>query len=241
MISKNNIISFKNKLSIMDNPADRLIFLEDLYKRKYTYFYPTIEDLSIVFNCDSSYIIIALKQLNLYNTKQCNTCLNWLDYSKFNTVGKNGNRFHADCIECSKEKMKPVSQQHYFENKPEIRKRANKTQNERYANDYAFKLKKRLLNGIYTYLKRNQNDSITKLLPFTMTELELHLASHFDANMNWSNYGSYWSIDHIRPITSFDIVDENSDDFKLCWSLDNLRPLENSENFKKNNKYVAGT
>ena len=240
MISQKNKILFRSKLKVLDNPSDRLIFLKDLYMRKYTSKYLTIDDLSLVFECDSKYIILALKQLELYNTKQCNNCLQWLDYSNFHKISGR-NTYHSTCIECNKERLKPISRRHYIENKSEIRKKANLNQNLRYATDPGFKLKKRLLNGIYNYLKNNKNDGIVKLLPYTMDELKTHLELQFDNSMNWTNYGSYWSLDHIRPISSFDIIDENSEDFLKCWGLSNLQPLENLKNFEKRDKYVAGT
>ena len=49
------------------------------------------------------------------------------------------------------------------------------------------------------------------------------------------NYGK-WHIDHIKPISSFNINGINSDDFKKCWSLNNLQPLWAKDNLQKGNK-----
>lgn len=49
--------------------------------------------------------------------------------------------------------------------------------------------------------------------------------------MNWGNYGTYWSIDHVIPCASFDfsILSEQYE----CFNWKNCRPLENKENFSK--------
>ena len=57
----------------------------------------------------------------------------------------------------------------------------------------------------------------------------------FDEKMNWNNYGSYFQIDHVKPISLFNIEDENDKRLINHWS--NLRPLEKHENISKGNKY----
>jgi len=51
--------------------------------------------------------------------------------------------------------------------------------------------------------------------------------------MNWENYGSYWEIDHIVPLSAFKITSYEDESFKNCWSLKNLRPLQHSVNSSK--------
>jgi len=57
--------------------------------------------------------------------------------------------------------------------------------------------------------------------------------------MNWNNYGSYWHVDHIKPVALFNFNAPDDKEFKECWSLENLRPLEKIENIKKGKKYVT--
>ena len=46
---------------------------------------------------------------------------------------------------------------------------------------------------------------------------------NFTEDMNWANYGSYWSIDHVIPVCKFDLTDENE---KLkCWNWSNMSPV----------------
>jgi hypothetical protein len=55
--------------------------------------------------------------------------------------------------------------------------------------------------------------------------------------MSWENYGSYWHIDHIIPVSSFALIRQDGeydwDEVRQCWSLANLQPLTAAENFNK--------
>ena len=46
---------------------------------------------------------------------------------------------------------------------------------------------------------------------------------NFTSEMNWENYGSYWSIDHIIPVCKFDLILE--DEKLKCWNWSNLMPV----------------
>jgi len=55
----------------------------------------------------------------------------------------------------------------------------------------------------------------------------------FKPGMTWDNHGE-WEIDHIRPLTSFDLVDRLQ--FLEAVHYTNLQPLWAGENRKKRNK-----
>lgn len=74
----------------------------------------------------------------------------------------------------------------------------------------------------------------------TLEELRQHIESQFTEGMSWDNYGE-WHLDHIKPLSSFNIVDEE----KLCINIDeakkanhytNLQPLWAADNMKKSNR-----
>jgi hypothetical protein len=46
--------------------------------------------------------------------------------------------------------------------------------------------------------------------------------------MTFSNYGNLWEIDHIKPVSGFDLT--LSTDLKACYHWSNLRPLPCIEN-----------
>jgi 5-methylcytosine-specific restriction endonuclease McrA len=53
--------------------------------------------------------------------------------------------------------------------------------------------------------------------------------------MTWENYGIYWHIDHIKPLSWFNLETE----FKDAWALSNLQPLEATKNLSKGNRYIG--
>lgn len=76
------------------------------------------------------------------------------------------------------------------------------------------------------------------ILGYTSKDLVIHLEKQFDASMTWENYGSYWSLDHIRPRSSFSYQTTEDPGFKECWALENLQPLEQIANKSKGNKLL---
>jgi hypothetical protein len=54
---------------------------------------------------------------------------------------------------------------------------------------------------------------------------------NFTEEMNWDNYDSLWSIDHIIPVCKFDLTIENE---KLnCWNWSNMMPVTIKYNSSK--------
>jgi hypothetical protein len=54
---------------------------------------------------------------------------------------------------------------------------------------------------------------------------------NFTQEMNWDNYGTYWSIDHIIPVSYFNLTDELE---KLkCWNWSNMVPVTVTYNSTK--------
>lgn len=70
----------------------------------------------------------------------------------------------------------------------------------------------------------------------TRDKLLAHLESKFDDEMTWDNYGFYgWHIDHIRPVSSFDLTKKSH--IAKCFHYTNLQPLWGTENMSKGAKY----
>ena len=86
-------------------------------------------------------------------------------------------------------------------------------------------------------VNEKNNYSWKDLVEYNLDSLKKHLENQFKSGMNWDNHGiKGWHIDHIKPISLFNITSYNCDDFKKCWALENLQPLWWYENIKKSNK-----
>jgi hypothetical protein len=110
-------------------------------------------------------------------------------------------------------------------NREKIRERERK----QYREDINFKLKKLMRARIK--IKNGYNSSI---MNFSLENLKLCLEKQFDEKMSWNNCGKFWTIDHIIPISLYDL--NNEKEFKKCCDLRNLRPLERKDNQIKWNK-----
>lgn len=127
----------------------------------------------------------------------------------------------------------------YFQ-RDDVKKRRNEYEKERNKNP-KWRISSTISIRINKTLKR---EGISKrkrhwenLVGYTKEDLKVHLEKLFQEGMTWENYGSDWHIDHIKPISSFDITSLECEEFKKCWALDNLQPLWAKENMKKGNRY----
>ena len=94
------------------------------------------------------------------------------------------------------------------------------------------------LKAIIRLLKRifnNKGTSVTKMLEFSFEELKNHLEKNFSEGMNWDNYGTYWHIDHIIPLSWFEKTENAA---KRAWKLENLYPLKSVDNLSKGNRTI---
>lgn len=61
-----------------------------------------------------------------------------------------------------------------------------------------------------------------------------YIESQFKPGMSWENYGE-WEIDHIRPLSSFDLLRES--ECMIAFNYKNLQPLWLRENRSKSSLY----
>lgn len=119
---------------------------------------------------------------------------------------------------------------------PEQR-RANKRAylKNRLETDMNFRITYRLRKRIWKAFSRKNIDIPLKYLGCTARELRTHLESKFKPGMTWDNYGRKgWVIDHIIPLSWFDLRDWRSAAIALNYT--NLQPLWYAENQLKSNK-----
>jgi len=65
------------------------------------------------------------------------------------------------------------------------------------------------------------------------------MESQFTKEMNWENYGSVWHVDHVIPLSLFDLTDKEHR--AIAGHYTNLQPLTVKDNIKKSIKIIVDT
>ena len=167
--------------------------------------------------------------------KICSTCKALKSTSYFCKDNKSKDKLQSVCKSCKSITVKSAPSQTI-----EARRNFEKTAPRR-----AYKLldyyKHKLSRNISRRMRSSLNGATKSkswelLVDFSYEQLKEHLEELFTSGMCWDNYGE-WHIDHIRPLSSFNIQSDDCVEFKECWSLSNLQPLWAADNLKKGNKF----
>jgi hypothetical protein len=113
----------------------------------------------------------------------------------------------------------------------------NEQRKNRKKTDIGFKILENARSRLSFAFKRaivKKNIKTMDLIGTSMSNLIIHLEKQFKPGMTLDNYGE-WHIDHIKPITKFDLKNEN--ELRKCFHYKNLQPLWAIENIKKGDKY----
>ncbi len=182
--------------------------------------------------------------------KYCPKCNQDKDLSEFNNSSNSKDGLNRTCKSC----VKIQNNKHYENNKTDkikyaseyrnknlkkVQNRLNNYYKNRRKTDIQFRLKEnirvRIYNSLKVYLdKKIKYKTSSYLIGCNIDDYKKHIESQFDLNMNWDNYGSYWEIDHIIPIDSFDLTKVENQE--KCFNYTNTRPLKVLENQQKSNK-----
>ena len=194
-----------------------------------------------------------------FNGPLCRKCYRQLPHVKqaeknSGTAWRKRNKDHLkQYIEDNKEQKRLTDQQWYEKNKTRLKEvkkiyrkknaamlnnKSNQYQKTRKIEDIDFKLRCVLRSRISKAIKNNQKTgSAVKDLGCPIDSFKKHLESQFTEGMSWSNYGRKgWHIDHIKPLSSFDLTDPEQ--FKKACHYSNLQPLWAEDNLKKSNKII---
>ena len=116
----------------------------------------------------------------------------------------------------------------------QTRKQRATTRKVRYHNDINYRLTRVLRARLNGALRNNhKSGSAVEDLGCSIEEFRIYLESKFQEGMSWANYGK-WHIDHILPLSSFDLADREQL-LKACHYT-NLQPLWLTDNLKKSDK-----
>jgi len=144
----------------------------------------------------------------------------------------------------NKEVISNRSKKYYQKNKVSILQKIKSKRlkiNEYVRNRRKTNLNIKLAHNLRTRIKslirsRGSCLKLSELIGCTIEEFKLHLEKQFRDGMTWKNYGKIWHIDHIKPCSLFNLIDEEQQ--KICFHYTNLQPLLAEENFKKSDSYV---
>lgn len=117
-------------------------------------------------------------------------------------------------------------------NREAVYARQNAWSKEKRKTDIQYKLRHNLRRRLNRALNGNLKPiSAVSDLGCTIAELVAHLEKNFRDGMTWANYGSHWHVDHIKPLTAFDLT--VAAQAKQACHYSNLQPLIAAENIRK--------
>ncbi len=158
-------------------------------------------------------------------TQKCNVC----------NIVKSINEFYKGrkiCCICSSSKKREK-----YSNDEEYRKRIIKKTYLFHKNNPVTpnqKIKNRIRTGIFRYLE-TKNKRTFEYLGCSGDEYSNWLLNN-NSSYTFENYGKEWHIDHVIPLSKFDITNEEQQLLAFNWR--NTMALSVKENLKKGNKII---
>lgn len=119
----------------------------------------------------------------------------------------------------------------------EVKNRVNKYHRNKACTDIQYKLKKRLRIRLNSAIRGNYKiGSAVKDLGCSIDDFKLRLEMLWTSGMSWKNYGEGWHLDHIIPLSYFDLTDRQQ--FLQACNFTNIQPLWAKDNLSKGNKIL---
>lgn len=119
-------------------------------------------------------------------------------------------------------------------NRVKVRAKRNLREKERMKTDINFRIRRYMRTRVREALGCRRHSSVVLLLGCSVQDLRTKFESMFRCGMTWDNYGE-WHIDHIRPLASFDL--SNEEQLKCAFHHSNLQPLWALDNMIKSDKW----
>ncbi len=147
---------------------------------------------------------------------------------------------NKDRIRVRMKDWKASNRQHVSEYS-RIYNKANRTKLSEYVkekakNDIQYRLSRQLRSRFADAVRGRQHSaSAVSNLGCPIAEFKTYLSSLWLPGMSWKNWGrgpGKWHIDHVRPLSSFDLT--NPDQQKIACHYTNLQPLWEKDNLRKN-------
>ena len=161
------------------------------------------------------------------NNKICKNCKKELPSSEFRDYTTSGGNLskRTECHDCEKKMGREYRQS-------EVGKSKAKAWMDKNKNDLAYKLRRNLGSRINFIFKQDDDFAIT-LLNCNIDKFIDWLRSCYTEGMTDENYGTFWEVDHVIPISQFNLSKPSN--VKLCFSWFNIMPLKKYDNRTKRN------
>lgn len=167
------------------------------------------------------------------DTRICSVC------KKTKTILKNNWFANNECSACKAKSRYKESNRKLYKDQWRI---ANAEHHRNYTNEYVkvkkevdinYRLRRLLRKRLTMAVNNNQKaGSAVNDLGCSIEDFKTYLESKFKDGMNWENQGyKGWHIDHIIPISNFDLTNEI--ELKKACHYTNLQPLWAADNFAK--------
>jgi hypothetical protein len=150
-------------------------------------------------------------------------------------------KHHAYCMSNDADKVRERARKKYrrkAERRPDYYREKNRRRYARETGDQkAIRNLRKKLRETIKAAQHKSSERFDGLCGCSPEDLRRHLEAKFSPAMTWDNYGTYWHVDHVRPISSFNHADPR--DVSVCWHYTNLQPLEAFANLSKGSKFVV--
>ncbi len=118
------------------------------------------------------------------------------------------------------------------QNKEKVNKRHREWESKQKQMNEQYRIRSFIRQNLNKAIKRDSINCIAaQHLGCSITFYKDYLLQKFKHDMTWDNYGSLWSIDHIIPLSAFDLSD--GDQLEKACHYTNTQPLYVVENNKK--------
>lgn len=191
---------------------------------------------------------ICIQKLNYEknnNVKCCNECKKEKSLDNFSRNGKNNKCNYCTNVR-KKERVKlglskkyPNKKEKTIEwknkNKEHIRNYRREYCNKKYKEDIFYKLSLTCRSFVRRCLTYKKEERTHELLKYNSVKLKQRLECQFTKEMSCDNYGSYWNIDHRKPIAMF----KTGTPIYVINALSNLKPVTKEYNSSKKDKFIS--
>ena len=196
-----------------------------------------MDELRICIKCNVSKCVDKFRKIS----NVCKKCLNEMDKQrKKNKRREKMETTLAKCEKCDNEKcLKEFAKLKKFYKKKIclvcypafLSEQKNAWSAKERATNINYRIKKSLAARLRNVLTKE--NTTMNYIGCNIQYLREWFEFNFTEEMNWDNYGSYWSIDHIIPVCKFDLTIEEE---KLkCWNWTNMMPTTVKYNSSKKN------